>query len=566
MAIMPRYTSSDIAVGTPQGQFRDVSAPMEQLSSQMDRMTGFFIQEAKQQAVVEGEKYAADKAPTREQIQLAVSTGTPLPQVGDSTTLFGRAAQKASAEIVSTQISYAALEELQKVKLDMESGSVAPNAGLKKINAMVEGYSSALSEIDPTAAKKLEAELAYRGNITYVAASKAAASAAAKQAKDAYELKLATDLNGISDLVSSGETVDKNGKIITLDEKRELSRQSIVAQAAKLGGAAFAITVGTKFDEKWKSATKSTISFWATDPNGNSAAKLRQLQSGKIEDKTISTLWNSLSIEEKDSALNTAIDRANKAYDIVKSEQAKREQERTDRIKTLKDDAYFALNNGNLKKFEEAMSDLNAAEGGSEEANKLRKLTEPKDRVINDPTTEAQFLRLEIDDKLTREQVLEAVDSGKLNASTGKSLIKRIDAADDKRLKDALEYARVSTNYYQSLDQGAARQKIARLKQGFLNAQESKPDLDPMEYIKSQLDTVSKSVDSNAADAAYSVLRKFASENGISANKSGKYDVLSLEKAIARSISESTMTDFEKAQSPLIKAIKAIVAQGIKEF
>lgn len=566
MAIMPRYTSSDIAVGTPQGQFRDVSAPMEQLSSQMDRMTGFFIQEAKQQAVVEGEKYAADKAPTREQIQLAVSTGTPLPQVGDSTTLFGRAAQKASAEIVSTQISYAALEELQKVKLDMESGSVAPNAGLKKINAMVEGYSSALSEIDPTAAKKLEAELAYRGNITYVAASKAAASAAAKQAKDAYELKLATDLNGISDLVSSGETIDKNGKIITLDEKRELSRQSIVAQAAKLGGAAFAITVGTKFDEKWKSATKSTISFWATDPNGNSAAKLRQLQSGKIEDKTIATLWNSLSIEERDSALNTAIDRANKAYDIVKSEQAKREQERTDRIKTLKDDAYFALNNGNLKKFEEAMSDLNAAEGGSEEANKLRKLTEPKDRVINDPTTEAHFLHLEVDDKLTRDQVLEAVDSGKLNASTGKSLIKRIDAADDKRLKDAIEYARVSTNYYQSLDQGAARQKIARLKQGFLNAQESKPDLDPMEYIKSQLETVSKSVDSNAADAAYSVLRKFASENGISANKSGKYDVLSLEKAIARSISESTMTDFEKAQSPLIKAIKAIVAQGIKEF
>ena len=448
----------------------------------------------------------------------------------------------------------------------MESGSVAPNAGLKKINAMVEGYSSALSEIDPTAAKKLEAELAYRGNITYVAASKAAASAAAKQAKDAYELKLATDLNGISDLVSSGETIDKNGKIITLDEKRELSRQSIVAQAAKLGGAAFAITVGTKFDEKWKSATKSTISFWATDPDGNSAAKLRQLQSGKIEDKTIATLWNSLSIEEKDSALNTAIDRANKAYDIVKSEKAKGEQERTDRIKTLKDDAYFALNNGNLKKFEEAMYNLNAAEGGSEEANKLRKLTEPKDRVINDPTTEAHFLRLEVDDKLTRDQVLEAVDSGKLNASTGKSLIKRIDAADDKRLKDALEYARVSTNFYQSLDQGAARQKIARLKQMVLNAQESNPNLDPMEYIKSQLETVSKSVDSNAADAAYSVLRKFASENGISANKNGKYDVLSLEKAIARSISESTMTDFEKAQSPLIKAIKAIVAQGIKEF
>jgi hypothetical protein len=566
MAIMPRYTSSDIAVGTPQGQFRDVSAPMDQLSSQMDRMTGFFIQEAKQQAVVEGEKYAADKAPTREQIELAVSTGTPLPQVGDSTTLFGRAAQKASAEIVSTQISYAALEELQKVKLDMESGSVAPNAGLKKINAMVEGYSSALSEIDPTAAKKLEAELAYRGNITYVAASKAAASAAAKQAKDAYELKLATDLNGISDLVSSGETIDKNGKIITLDEKRELSRQSIVSQAAKLGGAAFAITVGTKFDEKWKSATKSTISFWATDPDGNSAAKLRQLQSGKIEDKTISTLWNSLSIEEKDSALNTAIDRANKAYDIVKSEKAKAEQERDDKIKTLKDEAYFAINKGDLLKFESIALKLDETDGGSEEANKLRKLTEPKDRVLNDPTTEAHFMQLELDDKLTREQVLEAVEYGKLNASTGKAYIKRIDSADDKQIKDALEYAKVATNYYQTLDQGAARQKVARLKQGLLNAKEAKPELDPMEWVKSQLDTVGKSVDSSAANDASAALRKFATENGIKANKNNKYDIIAIEKAIANSTAYSSMSDIQKRTDPIVRALDALRAQGLKEF
>jgi hypothetical protein len=563
---MPRYQSSDIMVATPQGQFRDVSAPMDQLSAQMDRMTGFFIQEAKQQAVVEGEKYAADKAPTREQIQLAVSTGTPLPQVGDSTTLFGRAAQKASAEIVSTQISYAALEELQKVKLDMESGSVAPNAGLKKINAMVEGYSSALSEIDPTAAKKLEAELAYRGNITYVAASKAAASAAAKQAKDAYELKLATDLNGISDLVSSGETVDKNGKIITLDEKRELSRQSIVSQAAKLGGAAFAITVGTKFDEKWKSATKSTISLWAADPDGNSAVKLRQLQTGKIEDKTIRTLWNSLGIEERDAALSAAIDRANKAYDIVKAENTKKEREQVEKIKTLKDEAYFAINNGDLLKFESIALELDKTDGGSEEANKLRKLTEPKDRVINDPTTEAQFLRLEVSGKLTKDQVLEAVASGKLNASTGKSLIERIDASDDTQLKDALEYAKEATRFYQSLDKGAAEQKIATLKQMALNARKSNPNLDVMEYIRSQLNTVNKSVDSSAANDASGALRKFATEKGIKPNKNNKYDVLDIQNAIANEVAYSSMSDIQKNANPILKAIDALIAQGIKEF
>ncbi len=566
MAIMPRYTSSDIAVATPQGQFRDVSAPMDQLSAQMDRMTGFFIQEAKQQAVVEGEKYAADKAPTREQIQLAVSTGTPLPQVGDSTTLFGRAAQKASAEIVSTQISYAALEELQKVKLDMESGSVAPNAGLQKINAMVEGYSSALSEIDPTAAKKLEAELAYRGNITYVAASKAAASAAAKQAKDVYELKLATDLNGISDIINSGDTIDKDGKLLTLDKKRELSRESIVAQASKLGGPAFAITVGEKFDQKWKSSTKSAISLWAADPDGNSAAKLRQLQTGKIEDRTIRTLWDSLGIEERDAALSAAIDRANKAYDIVKAENTKKEREQVEKVKTLKDEAYFAINNGDLLKFESIALELDKTDGGSEEANKLRKLTEPKDRVINDPTTEAQFLRLEVSGKLTKDQVLEAVASGKLNASTGKSLIERIDASDDTQLKDALEYAKEATRFYQSLDKGAAEQKIATLKQMALNARKSNPNLDVMEYIRSQLNTVNKSVDSSAANDASGALRKFATEKGIKPNKNNKYDVLDIQNAIANEVAYSSMSDIQKNANPILKAIDALIAQGIKEF
>jgi len=217
-------------------------------------------------------------------------------------------------------------------------------------------------------------------------------------------------------------------------------------------------------------------------------------------------------------------------------------------------------------KFESIALELDKTDGGSEEANKLRKLTEPKDRVLNDPTTEAQFLRLEVNDKLTKDQVLEAVESGKLNASTGKSLIKRIDAADSQRLKDALEYAKVTTNFYQSLDKGAAEQKIARLKQMTLNAMESNPSLDAMEYIRSQVSSVSKSVDSNAANDASGALRKFATEKGINPNKNNKYDVLTIQNAIANDIAYSSMNDIQKRANPVLKALDALIAQGIKEF
>lgn len=177
MAELPRYKSSGLQVASPEGQFRDLSAPMDALSKGMNQMTSFFMQSAQEQAVVEGEKYGAENAPTVDQIKLMVSSGETIKPVGDTFTIFGQSAQKASAEIVSTRIGYAASAELEKIKSSIEDGTSVGKAGLDKFNAAIKGYSSALGAYDPVAGKKLEAELAYKSNQLYVAASKKAASA-----------------------------------------------------------------------------------------------------------------------------------------------------------------------------------------------------------------------------------------------------------------------------------------------------------------------------------------------------------------------------------------------------
>jgi hypothetical protein len=176
MAIMPRYQSSDIAVATPQGQFRDVSAPMDQLSAQMDRMTGFFIQEAKQQAVVQAEEYAADKAPTIQQIEEARRLNQPIAPIADKTTIFGRAANEAQSRILAKNVAAAADMQMAQLSADVESGKVRVNDIANQTNALIKGYSSALAEVDPMVARSLEADLAISGNRLFVAATKTAAA------------------------------------------------------------------------------------------------------------------------------------------------------------------------------------------------------------------------------------------------------------------------------------------------------------------------------------------------------------------------------------------------------
>ena len=107
MAQLPRYQSSGIAVGTPQGQFRDVSAPFDQLSAQMNKMTEFYLQEAKVQAVAQAEEYAADKAPTIQQIEEARLYKKTLEPIADKTTIFGRAANEAQSRILAKNVAAA---------------------------------------------------------------------------------------------------------------------------------------------------------------------------------------------------------------------------------------------------------------------------------------------------------------------------------------------------------------------------------------------------------------------------------------------------------------------------
>jgi hypothetical protein len=231
MAQLPRYQSSGIAVGTPQGQFRDVSAPFDQLSAQMNKMTEFYLQEAKVQAVAQAEEYAADKAPTIQQIEEARLYNKPLEPIADKTTIFGRAANEAQSRILAKNVAAAADMQMAQLQQDVSAGKIQINDIANQTNALIKGYSSALADVDPMIARSLEADLALSGNRLFVSATKAAASEALEKQKLAIaEANKVGVTNGIVQIFAAGPiVVDDMGKKFKIDEAAQI--QSLYEKA-----------------------------------------------------------------------------------------------------------------------------------------------------------------------------------------------------------------------------------------------------------------------------------------------------------------------------------------------
>ena len=225
MAELPRYKSSGLQVAAPEGQFRDVSAPMDALSKGMNQMTSFFMQSAQEQAVVEGEKYGAENAPSLEQIADARKLNEPLKPVAEQFTYFGRAATETSNRILAKNISADADMALEKLSARISSGEIPINQITSQTNALIQGYSTVLKDINPALGRSVEADLALSGNRMFLAASKAAAAEAlAEQQKKVAETVEKTLPSAVAQIFKTGTIEVAGGLTLSVDAQLEIAK------------------------------------------------------------------------------------------------------------------------------------------------------------------------------------------------------------------------------------------------------------------------------------------------------------------------------------------------------
>jgi len=564
MAELPRYKSSGLQVAVPEGQFRDVSAPMDALSKGMNQMTSFFMQSAQEQAVVEGEKYGAENAPTVEQLKLMTTSGETIQPVGDTFTIFGRSAQKASAEIVSTRIGYAASAELEKIKSSIESGASVGQAGLQQFNAAIKGYSSALGAYDPVAGKKLEAELAYKSNQLYLAASKKAASSIGSAAKDEIKQFLVQQRSSISSLVQSGDSyaVGPAGETIklSLNEKKAIELKKTISLASKIGSASLVKTTVDAFEKEWKDQSKAVAAIWATDPE-KSRQRINQLRSGTVDDPAIQSILDSLDVNDRLSVITTTINLSAQFTGLERSQEAEIAKQQKAQLKLTVDNFFSAVNAKNTEGAKAAWNEVNSLD--PEKAGKLKELLNPSSIQKDDDDSKRRLQDDYFNGTLTMDEVLQAFGEKLITDKTAFDFEKRLKANEKEEVRAAIKYLKSAPEIgFNSFNKDLAMRKIATIEQKLLSALIVNPNLDTVEFVKKEIGSTGASIDTDYQNESKVKLRKFATENGISV-KDGMYRINDLDTAISAKIAATADPAELERLGKLGQAISSLRAKNI---
>jgi len=176
MADLPRYENSGVqyadlprlSTALQQAQIQGYS----DLSNQLDKMTSFFNDQAATAAQKAGLKYAIDLPPSKEQLEIAKTTGV-MPKVEGAGTIFTEAYNKASASILGNELQVAFQNRLSERLIQIESGGEVDPEKLKKdLRDDIDGTVSVLTALDPETSIKYRASMATLGHTAYASALK----------------------------------------------------------------------------------------------------------------------------------------------------------------------------------------------------------------------------------------------------------------------------------------------------------------------------------------------------------------------------------------------------------
>lgn len=214
------------------------------LAQILDRMSESAFREAGRLAQVEALQFAADNPITPDQIEIAKNGGSI--DRGRAGSIFDEALRKARALELSSHFEMEGRNELKKILVDVEQGTITGEDASRRIATVTNGYSKALTAQDPEAALKFRATMSLHGNTVL----NAAYEADAKRAKAQRVAKFDMDFdNGVRILeATASQHPDR------IDELADVFRRNITMQAMILGDAALQKEYSTKFETSLRSA------------------------------------------------------------------------------------------------------------------------------------------------------------------------------------------------------------------------------------------------------------------------------------------------------------------------
>lgn len=262
-AVTPRVNVQQVQpVGLQEG-----ARYQETLAQTLDRMSETIFGVARKFAEEAGYQYVADNPLSQEQLQAIVNGDVnKVVATGPSINIMANVARKARAFEVSGHAEIAARNELAKMLPDIESGKVTTDDIRTKIATVTDGYSKAISQIDPEASLKFRATVGAIGN-TYV---EKAATAEIRRRKAESEIKLDIGYQTLQrelEEVFSRESwgVDAQGRPITANQVGDALRDNFIANSLIIGDATLAKRYADKMPKDIAQAKINAVTKYVTN-------------------------------------------------------------------------------------------------------------------------------------------------------------------------------------------------------------------------------------------------------------------------------------------------------------
>ena len=330
-----------VATGTAQARVAST------IAQSLDQMSLFAFQQYEIQAKIEGAEFGAANAPSVVDLikaEDAEARKALLP--GSTETVRGRAERQAALNTVAANLEITARDAINQIAVEGHVNFTNVVDLQRQIDGVINGFSGAMTDVDPATGAKLRLGLSTIGNTAYTTHVKMMAEKAEKQTQYIAEKGVDQIIDQIGPMLitRAAKSPDEMFGIITAEKKK------LFALADATEDAAFLTSSIANFDKAVSDAKINAVAEYVLrDPLKNSQEILDTLNTGKmkITDNAVANIAISLNPEERLEAFKRANTAVNEIYAREAQREAKIERERKNQARDLETElAGFLIDGG----------------------------------------------------------------------------------------------------------------------------------------------------------------------------------------------------------------------------
>lgn len=343
MAELPRYRPLGVSIGSmPSVNFIQAGAAEAQgydnISKGLNAISDFVYERAVAEAEIAAVEYGAEIAPSVKQLEEASRSGVTLdPDLPDGFTIFDQKARKTAIDVMQTNMEIAARNEISALSIEAKDTDMSADEFQLQLNSIIDGYSSALGQVNPVAAINLQAAVTPVANSKLTTHANAMAAKAEAKEKVAVSVGVDTIINSVPDIVAAGNRVAADGTITTIDDLINAERDRIAVLAYGIEDEAFLSTRLKQFDEAVNEAKAQYVVDWIRDSDSPLDA-VNQLTTGDIKDENVAILVSQMSPEQAEFAFGKALSALSDEQSVIAANDDRDEKARKEMVDGIKAD------------------------------------------------------------------------------------------------------------------------------------------------------------------------------------------------------------------------------------